>query len=472
MFIGRKKEINLLNEYHFSGGSEFCVLYGRRRIGKSTLLEEFAKDKSSFFFLAGRESKRLQLKRFVRELGEAVGDPLTGKVNVSEWDEALTLLDRNITVLSERNKGKKAIVIFDEFQWMCRGAPELLSDLQRFWDKKWKNAKNLFLILCGSSISFMLGDVLSRKSPLFGRRTVSFELTPFKAKEASAFLSGRNSFEIAEAYMAVGGVPKYFEILNSKGSIRKHIARQAFSSTGFLYDEIRFVLSEQLKETEHYFMLLEQMAYGAKAVVEMEKATGIASGQIMYYLERLRLLGFVSRHTPLGESIQTKRVRYRLDDYYLRFYFTFIHPNYQSIPSLGDVSFDTITKDKWAPYAGIAFEHFVHDHSEIVVEKSGYEGAIKQNGSYWQYPTKRKQGFQIDLLIECQDKTTLVCECKWSRKKTGMDAVTELRKNIELYPNLQRHTLKPVIVASGGVTKTVLKEKDIAIVTLEDFFPK
>ena len=140
MFVGRERELEVLAEAYASASSELCVIYGRRRIGKSTLLEQFAQDRPAFFYLAGRESKRIQLRRFVRELGDAVGDPLTGKVLASTWDEALTLLDRNIRLFCEQHRCDKAIVVLDEFQWMCRGAPELLSDLQRFWDKRWKNS--------------------------------------------------------------------------------------------------------------------------------------------------------------------------------------------------------------------------------------------------------------------------------------------------------------------------------------------
>jgi len=471
MFIGRKEQLRLLEDRYRSRTSEFCVLYGRRRIGKSRLLEEFARDKPSFFYLAGRENKRQALRRFVRELGEALGDPLTGKVTLSEWDEALTLLDRSIPGLLKGRNGRKAVVVLDEFQWMCRGAPELLSDLQRFWDRGWKDTGKVFLVVCGSAISFMLGEVLSRKSPLFGRRTFSFELGAFKAPEVRAFLPGKNIFEMAEAYMAVGGVPKYLEILSSRDSFQRIMRREAFSASGYLFDEIRFVLSEQLKETEHYFLLLEQMAHGARGVAQLERATGIASGQIMYYLERLQLLGFVSRHTPLGEGTRTKKVRYRLDDYYLRFYFTFIHPNRERISSSQPgIPFDRIAGSRWESYMGISFEHLVRDHADTVAAVLGHEGEIRQVGSFWQLPTKRRRGIQIDLLIECHDRTTLLCECKWSRGKVGKEVLAELRKRAQGYPNVKGDTIRPVLVAAGGVTDAVRQDRDISILTLKDFF--
>lgn len=471
MFIGRQVELGLLDDYYNSDRSEFCVLYGRRRIGKSTLLEKFTENKPSFFYLAGREPKRLQLKRFVRELGKTVSDPLVGKTAITEWDEALTLLDRNIPVIADMGNSQKAIVVFDEFQWMCRGAIELLSDLQRFWDKSWKNSPNIMLVLCGSSISFMLGEVLSRKSPLFGRRTFSFDLQPFKISEAAALMSGKNRFEVVESYLAVGGIPKYLEILNTKQSFQQTIVKHAFTSTGYFFDEIKFLIGEQLKETEQYYLILSHLASGKKSVAELVQVTGIKSGQVMYYLERLSLLGFVTRHIPLGKSVTTKKVHYRLDDYYLRFYFAFIHPNIQGISMQSEnYGFERITKNRWDPFAGLSFENFVRDHADIVLEKLGFEGGVKRVGSFWQTPTKRKQGVQIDLIIECHDRMTFVCECKWSRQKVGLNVVSDLRRRMGLYPNPQNHTLKPLIVAPGGVTKPVLKEKDVAVLTIDDFF--
>jgi hypothetical protein len=475
MFIGRKQELNILETHYHSKISEFCILYGRRRIGKSTLLEEFTKNKFAFFYLAGKENKRLQLKRFVRELGQQISDPFIEKMNVTQWNDALLLLDKNIDLLAQNNKLLKAVVIFDEFQWMCNGAIELLSDLQRFWDKGWKNSGQVFLIICGSSISFMLGEVLSQKSPLFGRRTLSFELKSFDIAEAALFLPEKNTFEIAETYMTIGGIPKYLEIINATGdSFRKRMSQEAFSSSGYFYDEIHFILSEQLKETENYFLLLEHMASGASEIKELVKLTNIPSGQIIYYLERLIFLGFVSRYIPINAPKKSKKVKYLLEDYYLKFYFNFIHQNLQRFSMNNEMYlFDQITKNRWDVYLGTLFEQFVRDHATIIAKKFGYTNEIQKIGSYWQHPTKRKKGVQIDLVIEFIDHTTFICECKWKGKsKTGMEAVSELRQKAKLYPNKNNHTLKCVLIASGGVTQPVLKQKDIHIVTLDDFVEK
>jgi AAA+ ATPase superfamily predicted ATPase len=466
-FIGRRRELDVLQEGYDSPRSELCVVYGRRRIGKTTLLEEFVRGKPAFFYLAGKETKRHQLRRFVAELGQAVGDPLTAKVAVASWEEALTLLDRSVARLLERRGGGKAVVVLDEFQLMCNGAPELLSDLQRFWDTRWKDRGDLYLIVCGSAISFMLGEVLSQKSPLFGRRTRSFSLGPFSIAETSRMLAGRGLFEVAEAYLAVGGVPKYLEVLGDERSFRSAMSREAFSPAGFFFNEVRFMLGEQLRETENYFLVLQHLAAGARRVVDLEQATGTPSGQIMHYLERLVLLGFVSRHTPLGSRPTSKTVLYRLDDYYLRFYFTFIHPNREAIQrSSAAIPFDRLAARRWDAYAGIGFEQLARDHAHLVAARLGHE--LRTVGSYWRRPTKREAGVQIDLLVGCDDRTTLVCECKWSRRRVGAKVADALRTKAALFPNRARDTLRLVVVAAGGVTSAVKRQDDIAVVELGD----
>jgi len=469
MFIGREAELRDLTACLKSSRSELCVVYGRRRIGKSTLLEEFVRDKAAFFYLGGREAKAQQLARFVRELGAALGDPLTGRVQVTSWDDALTLVDRSIDPFCARHGCGKMILILDEFQWMCNGCPELLTDLQRFWDKRWKNSGRVCVILCGSAVSFMLGEVLSRKSPLFGRRTRSFALRPFAAAEAEQMLPGKGRFEAAESYLAVGGVPEYLEILQAYPSFRQAMTREAFTASGYFVDEVGFVLSEQLRETEHYFQVLRQLALGAKGVTELERATGIASGQMMFYLERLQLLGFVSRHIPFGARSSSKTVRYRLDDYFLRFYFAFIDPHLERIRrSRERLTFDEIVRGDWERHAGLGFEQFVRDHAGLVAAALGHE--LRTTGKYWQRPTKRKAGVQLDVLIGCADGVTLVCECKWSRNRIGLEVVKQLRERAALYPNARGDTLRLVLATANGATQDVQRAADVSVVTLDDLF--
>jgi hypothetical protein len=439
-------------------------------VGKSALLERFVDGKPSFCFLGGREPKRKQLRRFVKEFGQSLGDPILGKTALTEWHDVLELVDRNIDRIAKARGGAKAVVVLDEFQWMCRGAEELISDLQRIWDGKWKKSGNIFLILCGSSVSFMLGEVLSRKSPLFGRRTRAMKLLPFRLREASLFSERSNPFDFAETYMVAGGVPAYLEILKDGFSLKRSIAREFFDPSGFFFDEIRFVLGEQLKETEHYYRVLACMADRPASIAELATRTSLATSQITYYLERLLVLGFASRHIPFGMSKASKTVRYRIDDYFLRFHFTFIHPVWEPIEKRVAVwKYDDKWGRLWDNYAGRSFELLCHDHADAVVKAAGGEAQIRSLGSYWQARTKRRKGIQIDLVIECADNTLYLCECKWSRDKVGLSAAMEIIDKIDLFPNKKNLSVVPVLIAAAGATREVAAQApQVRVVTLTD----
>ena len=191
--------------------------------------------------------------------------------------------------------------------------------------------------------------------------------------------------------------------------------------------------------------------------------------EMMFSLERLQLLGFVSRHVPFGARASSKTVRYRLDDYFLRFYFAFIEPHLERIRrSREGLTFDQIARKDWERHAGLCFEQFIRDHAGLVAAAVGHE--LRKTGTYWQRPTKRKAGVQLDVLIGCADGVTLVCECEWSRHRIGMEAVQQLRERAALYPHARGDTVRLVLAAANGVTTDVQRAADVRIVTLDDLF--
>lgn len=215
--------------------------------------------------------------------------------------------------------------------------------------------------------------------------------------------------------------------------------------------------------------MLRQLAHGPNGVTELERAAAIASGQLMFYLERLQLLGFVSRHVPFGARSSSKTVRYRLNDYFLRFYFALIDPHLQRIRrSRKGLAFDNIAGSDWERHAGLCFEQFVHDHAGLVAVALEHE--LRTTGTYWQRPTKRRKGVQLDVLIGCADGVTLVCECKWSRNRIGMEAARQLREQAKLFPHARGDTVRLVLVTANGATRDVQRAADVRVVTLDDLF--
>jgi AAA+ ATPase superfamily predicted ATPase len=463
-FIGRKAEIQWLNSDYDEDLSKFVVLYGRRRVGKSLLIEKFCEGKRSFSFLAGKEKKAMQIKRFLAGLAQFAGDPLISMVAPTTWDDAFK-------IFSTRRNSEKTVLVLDEFQWMCEHSPELISDIQRFWDTVWKRDGKVFLILCGSSVSFMTGEVLSEKSPLFGRRTREILLEPFSASEASLFLPGRSSTEKAETLMLLGGIPMYLDLIKEKTSLRKNINVMALTKGGILINETHFILSEQLRETGTYFRLLKILATGPRSIAELAHEMRMSAGQALFYLRRLDMLKFIKKYMPITKDVGSKSIRYKLVDEYLRFYFYYIEPNMARITNnTGDYLFDRITGNSWDAYCGFSFELFCEKNIAAILKKLDIGDTLEKTGTYWQRKTSCKRGVQVDLVIECSDRTTFLIECKWSKNKVGMCVADELATKEKLYPNPRGDTIRKVIIASHGVTEQVAKDKTVSCMTLQDFF--
>jgi AAA+ ATPase superfamily predicted ATPase len=462
-FYGRTSELALLERAHATERSELWVVYGRRRVGKTALLEKFAGGKRAFFFTAGRESSRSNLRRFFEGLADFAGQPLLRKVRSPTWSEALSALDQVVGTAPG-----KTLLVFDEFQWMCRGQSSVLSDLQRLWDTRWKNRGNVHLILCGSAVSFMVGEVLAQKSPLFGRRSGSLALLPLSAAEAKSFFRKRGDFECGEALICLGGVPAYLELFARHGSVRKILDELAFRPHGYLVEEVRFTFGEQLKEKERYLQIASLLAGAPASMAQLSRSTGLNKGQLAFYLERLIELGFVEKHRPITLPDTSKTVRYRLQDEYLRFYFSLIEPNLTRIrTSRTGYGLDRIARDRFDTFLGHGFELMVARNVAVLLEVTDAADVVSRIGSYWHHQTARREGVQIDLVVERDDGITHLVECKWSRKPVGKGVWTELQRKCSLYPNPKQHTLEPVLVAAAGATPSV-RDADVPVVTLAD----
>jgi AAA+ ATPase superfamily predicted ATPase len=464
-FIGRAHELERLEEAFESERAQLWVIYGRRRVGKTSLIRQFVRGRPTFFFTGGRERARKQTQRFMGTLAELTGQPALERIPAPSWSEALGFLDQHLSKTSE-----KTVVVFDEFQWMCRGASSVLSDLQRLWDHDWKDSRRVHLILCGSAVSFMVGEVLAQKSPLFGRRTGTIHLEPLDAGESRGFFPGRGIFEVAEALICLGGVPAYLELLQDAPSVRQGLDRLAFRRDGYLVDEIDHVFGEQLREKERYYQIAELLAERPASVTELSKATGLNKGQLDFYLQRLLALRFIDKHRPITAARTSRTVRHRLRDEYIRFYFTFVAPHLARIRlNRRGYHFDQLTAGRYEPFLGLGFERFVHRNLEALLQTIDARERVTRVGSYWHGKTARRPGVQIDLVVERDDGVTNIVECKWSRSRIGRSVVDELMQKCQLYPNPRKHTLEPVLVAANGATRGV-RDAGIKTVTLKDLF--
>lgn len=236
--IGRVQEMNQLERMYTSARFEFMVMYGRRRIGKTTILQEFSKTHKTIFFSAQEKNDALNLQDFSRLVQEYFDRNFIS--NFANWEDALNYLGR-------KSQNQRTVLIVDEFPFLAETNPSIKSILQHKIDHDWKE-RNLFLILCGSSVSFMLNDVMGYKSPLYGRSTGSMEVLPFDYLESAAFFPNYAEEEKLIAYGMLGGVPRYLNAFDPGRSLRENLISEILAEGAFLNDEPQTMLRMELRE--------------------------------------------------------------------------------------------------------------------------------------------------------------------------------------------------------------------------------
>lgn len=335
-FIGRVKELDLLTRAFESPRAEFIPIYGRRRVGKSELILKFMAGRPGVYYLGQQSPAALQVREFLEESARALDMPLLAELRAMDWREALS----TVAAQWERVRpGSKLVLALDEFQWIAASSPDLISALQECWDRRWKGAGNVMLLLCGSYLGFMEREVLGRTSPLFGRRTAQIHLQPFGYLEAARFHPRWSETDRAKAYFLVGGLPQYLLCLDDARSIEHNVRRHLLDEFAPLFHEPTFLLREELREIAPYHAVLFAAASGPGAVRDIAATAGMPDRNLNYYLQQLVDLGYLRRRYPLDRRRPNpKRVRFGIDDPLLRFWFRFIFPNMSLIRSAGGAS--------------------------------------------------------------------------------------------------------------------------------------
>jgi len=321
MFVGREGELRVLEELADSEKPELYVLFGRRRVGKTELLQQFCRGRRAVYFLAAQVREKDNLRAFRDALVECLEDPLAGSVQFADWTAALQFV-------AERAKSGRLVVVLDEFPYLCEASPGLPSEIQRFWDTRGKSSQ-LMLVLCGSQISFMEQEVLAEKSPLFGRRTAQRRLEPLSPRDALTFFPKWDLAERSLAYAILGGMPAYLGRFDDNRSLQENLLRECLRPEGYLFDEVQFLLRSELTNPATYNSILAAVARGIDKVGDIALAVGVESAHANKYLSTLRELRLVERDVPMTDPdpLRSRRGTYRIADRFLAFHFRHIQPH-------------------------------------------------------------------------------------------------------------------------------------------------
>lgn len=457
MFCGRKKELSALTELFESGKFEFTVIYGRRRVGKTMLLNEFCKGKSVIFF-TGIESSVAenlsQLSKIVLEHSDVTGSSFDTFEKVFSYVDSLAQKERIVFVI-------------DEYPYLAKSEPSIPSLLQKHIDHAWKNSK-LMLILCGSSMSFMENQVLGYKSPLYGRKTSQLKILPFSFFECRNLCNSFEAEQQAMLYGALWGVPEYYSHLNIHKSLDDNIIDLMFKSGGRLFEEPLNLLKQEMRSPATYNAVITAIAQGASRLNEISTRAGLETGAASNVLTTLMELGIIRREIPATEKNSRKSI-YIINDLMYRFWFSFVWENQTNINrGIGDLVYKKFVKDKISEYMGHVFEEICLQYLYTEKGLSTLPFLPHTMGRWWGTNAKERREEEIDILGLGKDDL-LFCECKWTNKLVDTDVFNSLIQKSELLEAKNKHY---IFFSKSGFTKkfvqTAKSRDNISLVTFDE----
>jgi uncharacterized protein len=444
MFVNRVTELNLLEKLYSSGKAEFFVLYGRRRVGKTELLARFCEGKRSVFFVSDLGSELSQR----RTLSAAVNSALYGSDRVggvyTSWEDIFL-------ALAQSAENERLVVVLDEFPYLVSSHPPIVTILQRVWDQTLRNSQ-IMLILCGSYIGMMEETVLGYQAPLYGRRTGQFLLEALQFQDARLFFPHFSLEDQVRAYAIYGGMPAYLHTIQTKDTLKENIQDSILTRGSFLFDEVRFVLQQELREPRNYFAVLQAIAAGKTRLNEIRQATGIEGTTA--YLDTLQQLHLVERRVPVTETQPHKSRRgiYRLLDPYIRFWFRYVHPNRSQLER---GAAQTILNNHVLPqldlFTGLAFEEVCQQF----FWSAGLSGELPFTplsiGNWW------NANEEIDI-IALNETDALLVECKWAVKPVGSDILANLERKAKLIlPEIGNRRVHYALCSRSGFTSQLIE---------------
>ncbi len=463
MFLGREKELNELNQLFDQNCFQLFVLYGRRRVGKTSLLREFCKDKKSIFFAAEQSNEKLNLEKFsmlvFQYYNESILEPFTS------WENALMYIDN-------RQSEEPLVLVFDEFPYLANINPAILSVLQHLIDHKLQFGK-LFLVLCGSYMGFMEKEVLGSKSPLFGRRTAQLHMKPFDYRTSIKFLDGFSNEEKLMLYGAFGGTAMYLQQIQSSSSLKENIHRIFLNPMGYLYEEPLLLLRQEVQEPGVYCAIIEAIAGGASKANEISTKTGEEAAKCLKYIKTLQELGIVEKETPFGEKDSSRRTLYALSDFMFRFWYRYVSGN-RSLLEMngGEIVWKRKIEGDYNNYMGLIFERVCRDYLLYQNSLGNLPILFTSSGRWWGTNSQSKEHEQVEIDLVAKDENDyLFCECKWRNEPLDYPVLSALRRKADIMNRYREHTWF-VLFSKSGFSNSVLEaakqEKDVILVSLQD----
>lgn len=429
MFIGREREVAALDRLYESNKFEFAVIYGRRRVGKTALINHFIDNKEAIYFMGVESNEKQNLENFSKSIIE-YSSGIEAETSFLSFQAALEYVFK----LAEK---KRFILAIDEYPYVARSSKSLASTLQLLIDK-YKDTSQLMLILCGSSMSYMEDEVLAYKSPLYGRRTAQMKIQPFSFEETCRCFKNFSDEDKALAYGIVGGTPQYLLQMDDRLSIEDNIKNTYLNPISFLYEEPTNLLKQEVREPAIYTAIITAIAVGASRMSDISNKVGEDSNICANYLKSLINLGIVKKETPYGEKTSRKSI-YSIEDNMFRFWYRFV-PNNNSVIMRGaaDIVYRRI-EPQLSEYMGAVFEEICKQYLWKLLLDGNSPVEFSELGRWWGNDPIEKKQTEIDIMGEQDKQTALFGECKWTNEKVDLGVLETLIKRSKLFSYINVH---------------------------------
>lgn len=449
-FFNRKQDLAALNKWWQEHKANLAIIYGKRRVGKTALCLEFCKNKPSIYFLSEQIDIKFQLRKISREVGAFFKDSYIAEYGIQDWEQFFKYI---------ASKKKKFILVIDEFPYLVDASPAIPSIFQKGWDI-YLSKSPIFLIFCGSSIGMMEEHTLSYKSPLYGRRSGQIFVKPFSFFDLEEIFPKHSFEEKLLIYSIVGGTITYLNPFLDNKNIWKVLEKNIFSKEQFLYEEVDFLLREELREPRNYFSILLNLSLGKRKMSEIINSTGFEKSTLSAYLAILSRLLIIEKEIPITEKIpeKSKKGLYGISDNFFEFWFRYVFRHRELIEegkpkeALNNVKssiVDLLSKN----YEKVA--------CEIVKRKFGNK--FSYVGRWW------KNNNEIDVVgFNEETKEIIFGEVKWSNKQAGINIFKNLKEKTMLVDwNKDNRKESFILFSKSGFTadmKKLAKEEDILLI--------
>lgn len=462
MFYCREQELRTMDCLYEKGRFECIVIYGRRRVGKTALINEFCKDKPTVYFSALNASSKENLEALSKAIRLYKDPEGTAEFTYRSYDDALD----EITKLAEK---QRFVFVIDEYPYLAKAEKSISSRLQHLIDRAWQESQ-LYLILCGSSMSFMEYQVLGYESPLYGRRTAQFKIQALTYRESAVFYPMLDSSDQALVYGITGGIPHYINKLDVEKDLDEAIVKNLFQTSSYLFEEPENLLKQELREPAIYNSIIAAIAGGASHSNEISTKVGLESGVCAKYLKVLLDLGILKKETPITEKPGRKTI-YLIDDPFFRFWYRFVPCN-MSLISAGRIRqvYDHVIKRFYPDYMGLVFEKMCQQYLMCYDNKQPV--LLREVGQWWGTDPQTHREVQIDLVgIPVEGSEYLIGSCKYRNEKIGVDELELLQR----YANVFRKNgkFRYCIFSKGGFTEQLIdlaNQGEVTLFTLEDLY--